>query len=98
LDDIEHFVEDVDGPLWPWARQHASWAKMDASSYQREFYSPAYKIPHGGYGYAAGEETMVILVPEGHPAFGLDYDNQDNWSEEDLQLFLVAIGEAEEVH
>lgn len=93
LDDIDHEVVDIDGPLWPWARQQASWARQEASSYMREFHSPACKIPGGGYSYAAGEDRMVAIVPEGHPAFGLDYANLANWNEAEVDDMLKMIGE-----
>lgn len=95
LDDINADHTDVDdnASLWQWARQHARWARREAASFQREFFSPAGKIPHGGYAYSTGEESMVAILPESHPSAGLDYGDLASWSDAEVEAFLASIGE-----
>jgi hypothetical protein len=84
---------DVDGPLWPYARGMASDERAYASSYQREFYSRAMKSGNGAYGWSAGEENAVYLIPEGHPNFDLDYDRYEDWSDEAIETWAENLGD-----
>lgn len=93
LDSLDHELVEIDQPLWPYARSTASRERRDAAPFLREFYSPARKSGNGAYGWSAGEESAVYLIPEGHPNFGLDYANLQDWSDEDIERWTENLGD-----
>lgn len=89
--DIER--QEISEPLWPFARRMARDERAAVPSWQREFYSRAHKSGNGAYGWSAGEENAVYVIPEGHPNFGLDYDRYEEWSEEQVEAWADNLGD-----